>query len=377
MRKTAIGMIGGGVLLAAACGIDLPEGIPVSATPDASATSGSSSGLGSSSSGMLGTSTSSSGSSSGSTSSSSSSGAASTSSSSSSSSSSSGAMMDATPDVVDTGLDATTDSTSDADARPDGAADGGKPNGASCMDDSDCSPSLVCDGIVNKQCSFADSCNQLKTKRGAQHVAGRVTLRKGFLGGSYDAYCDADGWTLAMKIDGTKQTFNYDAQLWTNNTLLEAASIDLSKQEAKLESSTEVRIAEIKLAFQNTMKNVILKRSDFDTFIVPATLIQVVGAGKTRPVDAARKTEWKDAVTAMRLQDNCNQEVIARNGPNLKLRIGFVANNESNCNGPDSFVGVGASFGYGGVFAGGRYAWLENTEDPQASLHDWVYVYVK
>ena len=31
---------------------------------------------------------------------------------------------------------------------------------------------------------------------------------------------DGGGWTLAMKIDGTKTTFAYDSTYWTNTTTL-------------------------------------------------------------------------------------------------------------------------------------------------------------
>ncbi|CAH3143878.1 unnamed protein product [Porites evermanni] len=48
--------------------------------------------------------------------------------------------------------------------------------------------------------------------------------------------CGVGGWTLVMKINGTKQTFHYDATLWGNNETfnLDGGKTGFDSNETKL-----------------------------------------------------------------------------------------------------------------------------------------------
>lgn len=81
------------------------------------------------------------------------------------------------------------------------------------------------------------------------------------------------------------------------------------------------------------------------------SLFNVIARGDFTASNLGKKT-WKSLVDGSSLQSHCNNE-----GFNLKcssyytrVRIGFVANNEANCNSCDSYVGFGAYYnGCGGL----------------------------
>jgi len=68
-------------------------------------------------------------------------------------------------------------------------------------------------------------------------------------GTPFDAYCDmttaGGGWTLALKADGSRSTFDYDASIWLTATTLNPGEPDHDRTEAKLESFSRMRADEI------------------------------------------------------------------------------------------------------------------------------------
>lgn len=73
---------------------------------------------------------------------------------------------------------------------------------------------------------------------------------------TYQAYCADDGWTLAMKIDGTSNTFLYDSNYWTDNQLLNAdtSNMDVMKGiDAKFKAFTTVPGVAVRLMMRKSV----------------------------------------------------------------------------------------------------------------------------
>ena len=75
-----------------------------------------------------------------------------------------------------------------------------------------------------------------------------------------------------------------------------------------------------------------------------SSLFDVI-AGGTKTTTTVGKDTWKSLIAGSSLQDNCNDE-----GFNLKceasdvythVRLGFLANNENDCDTCDSYIGLG------------------------------------
>ena len=79
-----------------------------------------------------------------------------------------------------------------------------------------------------------------------------------------------------------------------------------------------------------------------------SSLYALIQDGKYRSTSLGRDA-WKFLIgPEASLQSNCNREgfnVMAENSINAKARIGFIANQENDCNTPDSRIG----FGTGGL----------------------------
>ena len=83
------------------------------------------------------------------------------------------------------------------------------------------------------------------------------------------------------------------------------------------------------------------------SFVYPASsLYSLIADGNYRQTNLGRDT-WKGLISGSSLQHNCNKEGFnARIAPHSKYdwpraRIGMIANNEKDCNTPDSFLGLG------------------------------------
>ncbi|XP_028412862.1 uncharacterized skeletal organic matrix protein 5-like [Dendronephthya gigantea] len=154
--------------------------------------------------------------------------------------------------------------------------------------------------------------------------------------------CGVGGWTLVMKLDGTKKTFEYRSSLWTNK---EAYAVQdglegLTEKESKLASYWNTPFTKICLgmSYNGTRKLM--------SFNYTATsLYSVIADGQFRGTGAGRAA-WKSLIANSSLQRNCNMEgfnnIQIANGN--RMRIGLVANEQEDCNSCDSWIGYGASF---------------------------------
>lgn len=229
-----------------------------------------------------------------------------------------------------------------------GATCPGCPVGKACTAHSDCVGS-VCNTTTGS-CEYAKSCKALRD------------AQPGFLSAVYklepagtapfDAYCDmvtnGGGWTLALKANGGLPTFGYNQALWTNTAVYNPDKPNFDDTEAKLQTFASVPFSDLMIGIRQagTTRYAVLAVG-----ISGASLYTMFATGAHTPLSVSRDT-WKGLLTTSSLQPNCNKSglnVVADPGwpdpatvPELaRVRIGILGNNETDCQSPDSFIGIG------------------------------------
>jgi hypothetical protein len=229
----------------------------------------------------------------------------------------------------------------------------------------------VCQGTcVNGGC--ATSCADLLALA-PQTPSGTYALdTDGFgPGGGYQAYCDmtsdGGGWTLALKADGRNpaSSFTYESPYWTDTDTLDEGSADLSLNEAKFASFSQIDASAVRLVILDVGAPSQPGHAHVITLQSPASLLDLV-SGQYTPT-ALGRAAWLALVDGASPEPNCNVEGfnVYFSAPYSRARIGMISNNENDCNTPDSAVGFGVEDGpsnscyatdpaYGvGVVAGG------------------------
>ena len=173
-------------------------------------------------------------------------------------------------------------------------------------------------------------------------------------GGGYRAYCDMShnggGWTLALKVDGRggSKNFTYDSVLWTNGNTLNPGSVNLTMTEAKFMSFSQIVASSVLLAMVDT-KVVVNSPTNYQavTLQTPGTLLSLVDGPFTST--ALGRSAWLTLAGNATMQLNCNVEGfnVFFSAPYARARIGLVANQDKNCNTPDSALGFGVEVGPG------------------------------
>jgi len=172
--------------------------------------------------------------------------------------------------------------------------------------------------------------------------------------------CGCGGWTLVMKIDGSKRTFHYDSSYWTDKKAygIPEGETGLDQKETKLPTYWNTPFTRICLG---------MKTGDETRFILlgqkASSLYSLIQDGKYRPTSLGRDT-WKNLIgPEASLQGNCNREgfnVKPDDSVHSKARVGYIANQENDCNSPDSRIG----FGTGGKHDDSNTCGNEATYDP-------------
>ena len=70
---------------------------------------------------------------------------------------------------------------------------------------------------------------------------------------TYQAWCDVNGWMLAMKVDGTSSALLYSSSYWTNNQLLNSGISSMnvnSGGDAKFRAFTTAPGVAVRLAMR-------------------------------------------------------------------------------------------------------------------------------
>ena len=77
------------------------------------------------------------------------------------------------------------------------------------------------------------------------------------------------------------------------------------------------------------------------SFSYPASsLYSLIADGKYRPTHLGRY-KWKSLIYGSSLQRNCNREGFNAYHEDARARLGLIANENNDCNSPDSFIGLG------------------------------------
>lgn len=190
-------------------------------------------------------------------------------------------------------------------------------------------------------------------------------------GAAYKAYCDmttsGGGWTLALKIDGNKDTFYYDKAIWTDANGLNEDKPDLDNVEAKLPSFWSVPVTELRIGMADA--------GALRWLVVPVTgaSLQEILGGPAMTTMLGNES-WKGLLESGSIQTNCNWE-----GINVldRVRIGLLGDESGDCLSsptPDSFIGLGGKVWYGQTASGNRAGYSPDNGDKDTKTFSYVFV---
>ncbi|XP_046864160.1 uncharacterized protein LOC124458110 [Xenia sp. Carnegie-2017] len=155
--------------------------------------------------------------------------------------------------------------------------------------------------------------------------------------------CSGEGWTLVMKIDGKKETFDFESSFWRNKKSykIENGKSGVDDLETKLPTYWSTKINQICVGMK------FKGETNFISFNFQAkSLYDIVADGKYHPTNVSRD-KWMSLIKESVLQRNCNKEGFnAKDEEKLfrRLRIGIIGNNGNNCRRSDSFIGFGCTY---------------------------------
>jgi cysteine-rich repeat protein len=216
-----------------------------------------------------------------------------------------------------------------------------------CSGPNDCETGL-CEASM---CVHAKNCAEFKS---IGQPTGEYTIDPdgGGAVAPFEVWCEQDyaggGWTLVLKIDGSKSSFVYADPKWTD-PMSWMPDPDLDRSETKLQSFGTVQASEVLIGMEAPIKQgaLQLKYIQFNLQSDPPSLASVFQLG-AYVATSNPYAEWTALVPVGSLQPNCKRQGFnahALTNPHLsaRVRIGILGNNENNCDTPNSFIGVGAS----------------------------------
>jgi subtilisin-like proprotein convertase family protein len=197
-------------------------------------------------------------------------------------------------------------------------------------------------GVVGSQDNPGASCKDILTKMPASKDGAYWINPLG--SGAYQVWCDmttdGGGWTLAAKMDGSKNTWAYDAALWTDGNTLNPNVVDLAQNEAKYAAFYSMAFTQFRVGMQ------VGNASQSLTWSKAANSLKDLFSGGAVGTGFGRNA-WKALVPNSSAQPNCNTEGVNVSCGSRKVRFGLLTNQENDCQSCDSYLGFGHS-GEGG-----------------------------
>ena len=177
-------------------------------------------------------------------------------------------------------------------------------------------------------------------------------------GESYEAYCDmtthGGGWTLTLKVDGDQPTFLYDSPLWTNDELFNPDAPGLNRTEAKLHSFSDLSFTQLLVGLEAPKEDDSPPQFHYLPVVAAGESLQEVFAREEFVATHEGRDAWRGIVTDPSLQPYCNREGLNNaiadadaddddDDDFSRVRIGIIANEQEDCETPDSRIGLGGA----------------------------------
>jgi hypothetical protein len=189
----------------------------------------------------------------------------------------------------------------------------------------------------------------------------------------FRAFCemvlDGGGWTLLLKVDGSKTTFAHDAPLWENVATFQPESPGFDPTEAKMAGFATMPFVYLRVGM--------LDNGATHWLIVPVdgnSLLDLMRTGY-HPTTVGRDG-WERLPARGSLQYNCNREGVNVTTPQANVRIGIVANNQNDCSTCNSWIAFGAQGQTTGDHACGNVA-NSSTDNGNRDVNAFGYVMVR
>lgn len=254
---------------------------------------------------------------------------------------------DSTSETTDPATESTTDPSVETSESTDTTGDP-----SDCISNEDC----VIGNCLAGACVQVESCKQLaELDLGDTLDDGVYELDADADGPSapYDAFCnmtrDGGGWTLVLKSDGNQATFGYDAAEWGSTTPFQPEFPDLDYEEAKLASYASVAFDELLIGLEVPISDQDMMVPTLEYLVMPIagdSLHALIQPG-THVASNLGRDAWLGLVNGGALQPNCNLEGLNVRPSNMaghnRVRIGIVANEQNDCNSPNSRLGIGGA----------------------------------
>ncbi len=188
-----------------------------------------------------------------------------------------------------------------------------------------------------------------------------------------DMTSDGGGWTLLLRADGAKSTFQYDVPLWTD---------DKAYQENQVaDASAEVKtLAAVTMPF-TSLRIGLTVGADARWAKIDQAAASLTGLFKGGAVGTSLgRNGWKALMADASMQPHCNMEGFNRACGSRMVRVGFLTNQENDCNSCDSYLGIGHSGQVGCDSQTGTICGMMATCTPDngiKSVAAWGFIYAR